>query len=250
MTTQLHELEEAVIDAWPPAEYEELDGWGLRASGGPTKRGNSVATLGAGSALSLEQRIAHAEAFYRERELPAIFQVGPAATPAGLDAELEARGYRVVGEAFAAIADPGEVVSRVARTYETSLATSASEAWLSHAGHTSRFQDAYDVFTATLARLGTRCRFVSARNTRGAIVGTGLGIASEDRLGVYAMLVVPELRRKGVGKAILRALAESALSERMRELYLLVEVENAVARALYAQAGFQELFRYHYRIKG
>jgi len=247
MTTP-HELEDAVIDAWPPAEYVDLDGWGLRASGGPTKRGNSVATLNAGKALSLDERIAGAEAFYRERGQPAIFQVGPAATPAGLDAELAARGYRVVGETFAAIADPSEVVARVSRTYETSLATSASDAWLSHAGHTSRFRDAYEVFTATLARLGTRCRFVSARSARGAIVGTCLGIASEDRLGIYAMLVVPELRRRGVGKSILRALAESALSERMRELYLLVEEDNSVARALYAQAGFQELFRYHYRI--
>jgi GNAT superfamily N-acetyltransferase len=250
MTTQPHELEDAVIDAWPPAEYEELDGWGLRASGGPTKRGNSVATLGAGSALSLHDRIARAEAFYRERELPAIFQVGPAATPAGLDAELEARGYRVVGAAVAAIADPSEVLARVARTqHETSLATSASEAWLAHAGHTSRFRDAYEVFTATLARLGTRCRFVSARNAKGTIVGTCLGITSEDRLGIYSMLTTPELRRKGVAKSLLRALAECALSERMRELYLLVEEENAVARAFYAQAGFQDLFRYHYRVQ-
>lgn len=248
MTTEPHELEDAVIDAWPPAEYEELDGWGLRATGGPTKRGNSVATLGAGKALSLEERIARAEAFYRERELPPIFQVGPAATPVGLDAELAARGYRAVGETFAAIADPSEVLARTTRSYETSLSTSASEAWLSHAGHASRFADAYEVFTATLARLGTRCRFVSARNTRGVIVGTCLGIASEDRLGVYAMLVVPELRRKGVGKSILRGLAECALSERMRELYLLVEEENSVARALYAQAGFHDLFRYHYRV--
>jgi GNAT superfamily N-acetyltransferase len=248
MTTEPHELEDAVIDAWPPAEYVELDGWGLRATGGPTKRGNSVATLGAGSALSLDERIARAEAFYRERSLPPIFQVGPAATPAGLDAELAARGYRAVGESFAATADPSEVAARVSRSYETSLATSASEAWLSHAGHSSRFQDAYEVFTATLARLGTRCRFVSARNAKGAIVGTCLGIASEDRLGIYSMLVVPELRRKGVGKSLLRALAECALSERMRELYLLVEAENSLARTLYAQAGFHELFRYHYRV--
>lgn len=249
MTTTADELEDAVIDAWPAAEYVELDGWGLRASGGPTKRGNSVATLGAGGALSLQERIARAEAFYREREQPPIFQVGPAATPTGLDAELAARGYRVVGEAVAATADPSEVVSRLSRTYETSLSTTASEAWLAHAGHSGRFSDAYEVFAATLARLGTRCRFVSARNARGVIVGTGLGIASEDRLGVYAMLVSPDARRKGVGKSLLRALAESACSDRMRELYLLVEVDNAVARALYAQAGFCDLYRYHYRIQ-
>ena len=249
MTTLPQDLEDAVIDAWPAAHYQELDGWGLRASGGPTKRGNAVATLGAGNALSLDERITVAEAFYREREQPPIFQVGPAATPTGLDQALAARGYRVVGESLAAVADPSEVLARVARTHETSLATSASEAWLAHAGHSSRFRDAYPVFTATLARLGTRCRFVSARTTHGAVVGTCLGIASEDRLGIYSMLTVPEARRRGVGKSLLRALAECALSERMRELYLLVELDNPCARALYENAGFRELFRYHYRIR-
>lgn len=248
MSTLAHDLEDAVIDAWPAAEYEDLDGWGLRASGGPTKRGNSVATLGAGKALTLPERIERAEAFYRARGLAPVFQVGPSATPAGLDAELAARGYRVIGEAVAAVADPSEVLARIPRTHETSLAGSPSDAWLAHAGHQSRFKDAFSVFTATLARLGTRCRFVSARAARGELVGSCLGIASEDRLGVYAMLTTPEQRRKGVGKSMLRALGECAVSERMRELYLLVEADNDHARALYAKAGFSEVFRYHYRV--
>jgi GNAT superfamily N-acetyltransferase len=132
--------------------------------------------------------------------------------------------------------------------HETSLATSPSDAWLQHAGHQSRFREAYAVFTETLERLGTRCRFVSARDRRGTLVGTCLGIASEDRLGVYGMLTSPEQRRKGIGRSLLRALAECAVSERMRELYLLVEMDNSAARTLYAQTGFDELFRYHYRI--
>jgi N-acetylglutamate synthase len=247
MATLAHELEDAVIDAWPAAEYEDLDGWGLRASGGPTKRGNSVATLGAG-AMPLAERIELAEAFYRERAQPPIFQIGPVATPAGLDDALAERGYRVSGESLAAIASPGEVLARLPRTHETSLANRASQAWLDHAGHSSRFRDAYTVFTETLSRLGTRCRFASVRDARDALIGSCLGIASEDRLGVYGMLTTAEARRKGIGKSLLRALAESAVSEGMRELYLLVELENAPARALYARAGFSELYRYHYRI--
>ena len=70
------ELERLVVDAWPAAETEELDGWLLRASGGPTHRGNSVATLAAGSALSLDQRIARAEQWYRERERTAELLTG------------------------------------------------------------------------------------------------------------------------------------------------------------------------------
>ena len=120
---------------------------------------------------------------------------------------------------------------------------------LGHAGRTGRFSESFKVFEETLTRLGTRSRFATVRDTRGAVTGTCLGIASEDRLGIYNMLTSPAQRRKGIGKALLRALTESATAERMRELYLLVELENQAARALYAQAGFVEQYRYHYRVR-
>jgi hypothetical protein len=60
MKQLLRELEEAVVDAWPAAETADLDGWLLRASGGPSHRGNSVATLEAGSQLELDARIERA----------------------------------------------------------------------------------------------------------------------------------------------------------------------------------------------
>jgi GNAT superfamily N-acetyltransferase len=238
MTSLAFEIEDAVVDAWPAAECEELDGWWLRASGGPTHRANSVATLSAGAVVPLASRIAQAEAFYRARGLRPMFQVGPMAAPTGLDAALADRGYRIEGVALAAVADPVEVVARLARTHETSVGTRASDAWLQHAGH---FADTYDFFIDLLSRLGTRCRFVTARDAGGTVTGTCLGISSEDRLGVYTMLTTPSARRKGTGVALLRALAESALAERIRELYLLVELDNAPARALYTRAGFTEI---------
>src|SRR5687767_4189672 len=63
----LRELETMVVDAWPAAETLERDGWLLRASGGPTHRGNSVATLDATGVIGLDARIDDAEAWYRER---------------------------------------------------------------------------------------------------------------------------------------------------------------------------------------
>lgn len=251
MISLVQELEDAVVDAWPATECVELDGWCLRASGGPSRRANSVATLGAGSGVPLPERIVQAETFYRERGLLPMFQIGPAATPVGLDATLAERGYRIVGESLAAAADPSEVVSRLPRGtggIETSVGTSASEAWLQHAGRSGRFADSYELWLNTLKLLGTRCRFVTARDGRGTVTGTCLGIASEQRLGVYAMLTNPGQRRKGTGAALLRALAECALAERMSELYLLVELDNESARALYSRAGFAEVYRYHYRV--
>ncbi len=250
MDKRVFDLEETVVDAWPASESEELDGWLLRASGGPTHRGNSVATLEATGAHTLAQRIELAEAFYEARGKQPMFQIGPCAQPAGLDQALAERGYESEGHALNATATPSDVLARLRRSLEASVTERPSAAWLELAGRSSRFAASYDVFIGFLARLGTRCRFASARDAQGRLVATCLGISSEDRLGVYAMLTLPEARRKGAASAMLRALAESALAEHMRELYLLVEVDNAAARALYAQAGFVDVYPYHYRARG
>lgn len=249
MDRRIVELEEAVVDAWPASDTEELDGWLLRASGGPTHRGNSVATLQAGTSESLDSRIEKAEAFYAARAQPPMFQVGPCATPSGLDLALQERGYRVEGEAVTCVAPPSEVLARCARSFETSVATRPSNAWLELAGHNSRFAQSYDVFRGFLTRLGTRCRFATVRDARDQPLATCLGIQSEDRLGIYAMLTRSEARRRGAGTALLRALAEYALADGVREMYLLVETGNVAARALYARAGFVDLYSYHYRVR-
>jgi hypothetical protein len=41
MDDSTRRLEQAVVFAWPASETADVDGWLLRASGGPTNRGNS-----------------------------------------------------------------------------------------------------------------------------------------------------------------------------------------------------------------
>jgi ribosomal protein S18 acetylase RimI-like enzyme len=242
------ELEETLVEAWPAAETAHLDGWLLRASGGPTHRGNSAATLAAGSAMSLGARIGGAEAWYRERDRAPMIQVGPCAAPRGLDDALAARGYGKHGAALMAVA-PAAVVSLQTRSaLAVSVEPTPSEAHLELAARSSRFAATHDVFVGFLGRLGARCRFVTAYDDEGRAVATCLGIASEQRLGVYAMLTLPAFRRRGAARAVLHALAESALADGLSELYLLVEGSNLAARNLYAQSGFQDAYGYHYRI--
>jgi ribosomal protein S18 acetylase RimI-like enzyme len=219
----------------------------LRSSGGPTHRGNSVAPLDAKGALPVDERIAHAEAFYRARGQVPLFQVGPCAAPKDLDQVLADRGYVIEGAAVNALTTPEEVLARLPRTLETSVTAKPSDAWLEIGARASRFADSYDVLLGFLSRLGSRCRFALARDANGHAVATCFGITSEDRLGIYAMFTLPDARRKGAATALLRALAESAVVDRMRGLHLLVEEDNTTARSLYARAGFVDAYRYHYR---
>jgi N-acetylglutamate synthase len=241
-------FEELIVDAWPAAETLDLDGWLLRHSGGPSHRGNSVATLEAGRELELEQRIARAEAFYRERASSALFQIGPCVQPKELDATLAARGYRINGEALSMVAVPSELACVTDRTFDVQIARKRSDDWSRIALHESRFADATETLLGALQRLGSRVRYVTAYEA-GAPLATCYVIASEDRLGIYGMLTLAAARRRGLARALLGAIGESAQRDQLRELYLLVETANAPALLLYAQCGFRELYKYHYREK-
>jgi ribosomal protein S18 acetylase RimI-like enzyme len=251
MTTErVRELERTVVEAWPASESLELDGWLLRSSGGPTNRGNSVAALEDGSAFSLKQRIERTEAWYRERERPVMFQVGPCSAPSGLDTALAARGYHRRGESLLMTASSAAVGARTLGRSQVDVASSPSAAWLGIAAQASRFAASQDVLMGFLERLATRARFVTAYDERSEPAATCLGIISEQRVGVYSMLTLPEQRRRGAARAVLHALAQSALAQQIPELYLMVEQENLGARALYAHSGFQDAYRYHYRVLG
>jgi GNAT superfamily N-acetyltransferase len=251
---RLLELERMIVDAWPAAESDDLDGWLLRASGGPTHRGNSIATLEARGSATLDDRIEQAEGWYCARGRTVMFQVGPCASPAGLDSALAARGYVVEGAARFAAAPTSRVLERTAREPSAwggavRVESSPSQAWLDINASASRFAAAFDVFLGFVARLGPRCRFVSVHAEPGRAAAAGLGIISGSSLGVYAMLTAPPFRRQGAARAALHALAQTALEGGLPEVYLLFDQSNAAAHALYAESGFTKVYDYHYRSK-
>lgn len=60
---------------------------------------------------------------------------------------------------------------------------------------------------------------------------------------IAAMGVVPEMRRRGVGRALLRAAMAEAKAQGAGEMFLEVADSNAPARSLYAREGFEPVGR-------
>ena len=94
---------------------------------------------------------------------------------------------------------------------------------------------AYGLTTLVLLRALPNVRFLVAR--RGdQVVGCAIGDRHGGQVRVINLAVDPELRRRGIGSALLRAL-EAALPR--GDVLLMVEAENAAAQALYRREGYR-----------
>jgi [ribosomal protein S18]-alanine N-acetyltransferase len=73
----------------------------------------------------------------------------------------------------------------------------------------------------------------------------GLVVAriAADEAEVLTLAVIPEARRRGIGKALLREAMRIAGDRRARTMYLEASANNAAALALYAASGFRPVGR-------
>jgi GNAT superfamily N-acetyltransferase len=243
-------VERCAFAAWPAAEVELLDGWRLRAMSGVTRRANSAWTGEAVGALRLEERIERVESFYGARGLPSLLQITPVSAPAGLDTELERRGYRIDAPVSVQIAEPRRVLASAnsQRECRVEVARGVSERWLDVSVRQGRYADVEASYRGLLARLAGTAHYALA-SVGGEPVAVALGIAAGEWFGLCSMLTLTAHRRRGLAGALISALAETALEAGCESLYLQVEMSNTAARALYSRAGFAPLYETHYRLR-
>jgi GNAT superfamily N-acetyltransferase len=223
----------------------------MRASALPTRRNNSVWTSGSGpdGRTAVDERIDAAEAFYAPLGKPARFQVSPASQPPGLDARLAARGYAVEAPTRMQAADAATLATAAGRPgVSAEVLDAPREEWLALAARRGRFVAHEGAFLDLLARLRPRAGFALAR-VEGAPAATAIGVCDGAWCGVFSMSTLPERRRRGAAHGLLAALAAWARPRGTRRLYLQVETDNAAALALYAAAGFSDVYTYHYRTR-
>ena len=99
-----------------------------------------------------------------------------------------------------------------------------------------------------LEQIGPVHGFVTLRSA-GVPAAVGLGVVEQGWLGIFCMATLPDFRRQGAARGILRTLAIWAGLYEAQHAYLQVMDDNAAALGLYAVAGFQPAYRYHYRQK-
>jgi [ribosomal protein S18]-alanine N-acetyltransferase len=88
----------------------------------------------------------------------------------------------------------------------------------------------------------TRNRYyIAAEGPDGALLGWAGVLVIGDAAEIMTVGVVPSARRAGTGRQMLDALLAEAVSRGAYEAFLEVRADNAAARAMYRNAGFDEI---------
>jgi N-acetylglutamate synthase len=245
-------IDELGANATAATTTQLVDGWLLRAAPEyPFRRCNSVLPYG-GDRVGIEGRISTVEDFYRGRDLPVRFQVGPAALPAGLDDALETRGYEIEEPTLVLVAESSRVIAETMRAeaVEVTFAEGIDEYWVaeyaSAFGDDDTERDRLRAYAHLLRHLGPAVG-AAVLPVDEMPAAVGLGVLERGWTGVFAMGTRREARRRGAATSVLHALARWAHSRDASRMYLQVEVTNDGARQLYTRAGFETAYRYHYR---
>ena len=237
-------IEEACLNAWPSPRQVLLDGWLLRASGGATRRTNSVNPLRFGP-RDPTPILDQAEALYATLGQAAIFRV-PSLVPE-MEAALERHAYAASGGTITLFADLAEA-SGAARSIE--LTADPTTEWLAaRAALNPASAAARHRYDAIIESLLVPALF-AARRVGGEIVAVAFGVLHRKLLVIEAVATHPDHRRRGYGREIVAGLMAAARSAGAEGAALQVLVDNPAARSLYDGLGFRrEVYRYHYRSK-
>lgn len=247
---EVYYLEELAANAWPATVVQLVDGWHFRYTPGVgSRRVNSVWPNNAGRFLTHEEKLGLVEAFYARRGLPARFQMCPAAQPADLDDILAKRGYTVNAPTYVQSARIRDILQRLPNHSETpvTLQNTLPDDFSDFQQAQYRLtQDQVAARTAAFNRIGPEAVYGVVK-VAGETAGIGLGILERGWLGIFGMMTHPDVRRRGIATAILRALATWGQSREAARAYLQVMDNNTSAIPLYARAGFTIQYQYHYR---
>lgn len=236
-------IEETCFNAFPSLRQVRLGDWLMRFSPGVSRRSNSVNPLRPDCA-DIAGALATAEALYPAQGLPAIFRVPSIADPA-LDSMLAARGYTSEGETCVLHGAIGELA---AADPEVRLLASPVTEWLDAMAALQGFSPAQrSTYRGIVGAIALPARFAMLR-ADGMPAALAYGAIHDGLLCYESVITDPRLRRQGLARRVIGALAAWAHDAGADAACLQVQADNAPARALYAGFGLTtELYRYHYR---
>ena len=236
-------LESRLVNAWPSFDYQVYDGWLLRLARGYSKRANSAAALVPGAALDaalIDHMVAH---FIAENVRP-TFRLTTLESPEA-DRVLEARGFRLIEPTQALIKSiPEDCTGDPAVILEPKVSTR----WVRETAQSYGGEKADDsILIDIVSRIRQTAAFATL-DLDDRHVAWGLGVVERGYVGLFDIVVAPELRGIGLGRRVVTSLMAWGREQGAHTAYLQVREDNEVARALYLSLGFETAYRYTHRV--
>ena len=226
---------------WPARELERLGAWQLRSHGGITGRANSAMAVG-DPGTPLPDALAAVAQWYADRGLPPLLQL-PLADPANL--AMAEHGWARKHVTVVQVAPAGPLLARLPESPDLAVTIEPrpSPDWLALMHDLDEHDpDAHVAILAGPPVIG----FATLRRD-GVPVGIGRISVEGGWAGVTSVDVAPDVRRQGVGTAVMRALVAWAAERGAEATYLQVRAANDAALRLYAALGYATHHPYCYR---
>ena len=235
-------IEERAFNAWPALATVLAGGWVLRFADGFTKRANSVNALA--PTVDAAAMAAIARPIYASRGLPLIFRLSPLA---GKDAD------RLLADLGAARVDETLVMRlaldrQLVRDADVRIDSVPSPHWSAGFAAANRVpENRRALHDRVLAAICWPTAF-AALERDGTAIAWGLAVAERGMVGLFDIVTAPEARRQGAARRLVTALMAWGSEAGAVDAYLQVVATNTPAIRLYESLGFQEAYRYHYRV--
>jgi ribosomal protein S18 acetylase RimI-like enzyme len=236
-------LETRLINAWPAYEIEVVEGWILRFAEGYSKRANSASPLAPGATLDRDL-VDHIVRAFAMRGLDPCFRLTGLEAP-DTDAQLADRGLTAFDPSHAMVAELGpdlevDATVRIEPVPKPNWVKAAAAAYGADKADHDR-----------LGRIVERIRQPAAFATLeldGEPAAWGLAVAERGYVGLYDIVVAPDLRGLGIGRRLVTTLMGWGQGAGAERAYLQVRETNTVAAELYTALGFKPAYRYTHRV--
>ncbi|PCJ24764.1 MAG: hypothetical protein COA96_08835 [SAR86 cluster bacterium] len=250
----LVDFEQASRQAWPALEEQHLSYGVLRYAQGVNRRANSLA-LFPGARFDSDDLIETTERFFAEKSLPPIVRIlkSDGCHGAGiedLDRELDRKGYVAHAKSKLMVCDlsllPHSIHNESLSVFHSCNLSQWLPLWHDFSGREAEELDANRLM---LQKIEFPHSYLCARSRNSQVVSCGLGVLSNNVLGLFAIATSMQKRKQGYGRKIVTELMKWGISNGARFAYLQVELANESAIRLYQSMGFRERYSYWYRVK-
>jgi len=244
MELDVARLERAALNAVPAPRVAWDGNFVVRAFLGGTGRANAACSLDASEDPGLEARVGRIEAHYAGLGMPCRFRSTPL-DPPGLVPLLLSRGYAEAEGAVVMQATLSPLSEPAAQWCAGPEADWISVlATVEYQGAARRAEK-----EGTVPLLARPATWLVLREN-GVAAACGHAVADAGLCGIFDLAVRPEFRRQGLGQRLLGALAGWGAARDSATCWLQVAPGNLPARRVYAAAGFNEVYRYRYFVRG